>query len=190
MKSRFVTLFLSCAAFACAQQPFDFKLLDKLGKNAKETTNLTLDENTIKLGASLFGGDDGDKEAKQLKDVIKGIKGIYIRSYEYAKSGMYNSADLEPVRAYFRSLNWSKILDTKSDDDNSEIYLNASTEGKVGGLAIVTSEAKEVTVVYISGSISPDQLGALSGKMGIPDMNLSTGGKEGKKPKKDEEEEK
>ena len=187
MKTRLILLGLfSVAAWA---QQFDFKLLDKLGKNAKETANVTLDENLLKMGASLMGGDD--KDAQQLKDVVKGIKGIVIRSFEYEKEGMYNATDLEPVRAYLRTLNWSKIVNVKSAEETSEIYLNLPSEGRLGGLAIVTTEPKEVTVVYISGDINVAKIGALSGKMGLPEIDLGNAGKaaasKGKKPAKDEE---
>ena len=50
------TLILFAATFsAFAQQSFDFKLLDKLGANAKESTNITLDGNTLKMATNLIG---------------------------------------------------------------------------------------------------------------------------------------
>lgn len=180
-----VTFTIACAVLARGQE-FDWKLLDKFAKNAKESSNITLDENAIKLGASMFGGSD-DPDAKKFQEALKGIHSLVVRSYEYPKDGQYNKADLEPVRSHFRSPAWSKIVDVHGEDETTEIFLNSSG-GKMGGLTILTSEPREVTFVYISGSITAEQIGALSGKLGIPDMNFSIGGKgsEGK-PKKEED---
>lgn len=176
-------LLAGCGTLAFAQAPpFDFKILDKLGRNAKESANISLDENTIRLGASLFGG---DKDAKPLADALKAITGIVVRSFEFDRDEQYNPKDLEPVRAYFQSLNWSKIVHVKSGKESSEIYLNASS-GKTGGVAILTAEPRQVVVVYIAGTISVEQLGALSGKMGIPEIDFSDNAKSKKSGSKRE----
>ena len=41
--------------------------------------------------------------------------------------------------------------------------------GKIGGLAILVTEPKELTIVSIEGSIDPDQLNELGGHFGIPE---------------------
>lgn len=192
MNTKLAGLMVVCGSLAWAQAAFDFSSLDKLGKKAKESSTINLDQNTIKLGASLIGG-DSDKDSKAFKDLVKGITGVVIKSFEYAKAGMYDDADLEPVRTYFKGLKWSKIVDVKSSSENSEIYLNTTGDGTVGGLAIISAEPTEVSVIYIAGKISQDQIGALSGKMGIPDLDLPSKGKAGKpgsqraKPDKDDD---
>lgn len=183
MINRLTVLFGLCALTAAAQAPFDLKILDKIGKNAKETANITLDSNTLKMASGLVG-DANDEKSKKAKEAMSSLQGVIVRSFEFEKEGQYDKADLKPVREYFDSLGWSKIVDVKEKGEESTIYLNAAG-GKMGGMAILAAEPKEVTLVYISGSITMDKIAALSGQMGIPDMSLVN--KRKSKPKQDEE---
>ncbi len=169
-------LLLAAAIPALAQQKFDFKSLDTLGANAKESTNIGLEGDTLKLATSFLGDD---------KSAFRNLTGVYVRAFEYAKAGQYKDADLEPVRAYIRSLQWTKIVDVKESGEKTEIYLQALPNNRLGGLAIVSAEEKEVTVVFISGSMDMADLGKLRGDLGLPDMTISHGGKKAEDQKKD-----
>jgi hypothetical protein len=64
------------------------------------------------------------------------------------------------------------------------VYLR--TEGsKIGGLAILVTEPKELTIVSIEGSIDPDQLNELGGHFGIPKIEPDSKPKPDSQPKKD-----
>jgi hypothetical protein len=165
MKTTLILIIGMIPAFA--QQSFDFKSLDKLGTNATESTNITLEGDTLKLAASFLGGDQGP---------LKNLKGVYVRSFEFAKVGQYKEADLAPVRAYIKSLQWTKIIDVKEADETSEIYLHPLPENKLGGLAILAVEPKEITIVFIDGTMNMSDLAKLNG-LGIPNMMLDHDGK-------------
>jgi hypothetical protein len=169
-------ILFAAAIPALAQQSFDFKSLDKLGANASGSTNITLEGDTLKLATSFLGGDSGP---------FKNLTGVYVRSFEFAKTGQYNEADLAPLRAYLKTLQWSKIVDTKDADESSQIYLQPLPGNKLGGLAIVSAEPKEVTVVFISGVLNMSDVGKLSGNLGIPDIQLNHDGKKSDDTKKD-----
>jgi hypothetical protein len=161
-------ILLIAAIPALAQQNFDFKSLDKLGANAKESTNITLEGDTLKLATSFLGDD---------KSALKSLTGVYVRTFEFAKPGQYKEADLAPLRAYLKTLQWTKIVDSKESDETSEIYLQALPNNRLGGLAIISAEPKEVAIVFISGVMSMSDLGKLSGNLGIPNITLDHGGK-------------
>jgi hypothetical protein len=164
MKSALILM--AAAIPALAQQNFDFKLLDKLGANAKSSTNITLDGTLLKLAANLVAR-SGDPD----KSIIRGLTGIYVRSYEFEKPGQYTEADLEPLRAYLRSGQWSKIVDVKeATKEASEIYVQALPNDRLGGLVVISAESKEVSVVFISGTINASDVAKLSGNFGIPDL--------------------
>lgn len=152
-------ILLAAALPAMAQQSFDFKTLDKLAANAKESTNITLEGDALKLATSFLG---------QGADSLKNLTGVYVRSYEYEKSGQYREEDLAPLRAYIKSLNWTKVIDVKESDETTEIYLHPLPNNKLGGLAIVSAESKEVTVVFISGELNIADVAKLGGGLGIP----------------------
>jgi len=168
-----ITWILFAAALpALAQQPgFDFKSLDKLGANAKESTSINLEGDALKAATGFFG------------DKLRNLTGVYVHSYEFSQKGQYNPQDLEPVRAYLMSLSWTKIIDSKEEDETSEIYIKPLPNGKVAGLAVVVAEPKEVTVVFVSGEIDPADLKNLR-NLGIPDVTLDHGTKDAA-PKKD-----
>jgi hypothetical protein len=164
MKSALILM--ATAIPALAQQNFDFKLLDKLGANAKGSTNITLDANMLKLAAGLMGA-GGDS----IKSLIRGLTGVYIRSYEFDRPGQYAEADLEPLRAYLRSGQWSKIVDVKeASKEASEIYVQALPNDQLGGLVVISAESKEVSVIFISGVMNASDVAKLSGNLGIPDL--------------------
>lgn len=169
-------LILLTATLALAQQGFDFKSLDKLGANATESTNITLEGDTLKLATSFLGDDKGP---------LRNLTGVYVRSFEYAKPGQYKDADLAPLRAYIKTLQWTKIVDVKEATETSEIYLHPLPNNQLGGLAIVAAEPKEVTVVFIAGVLNMSDLGKLSGNLGIPNIELNHDGKRSDNQKKD-----
>jgi hypothetical protein len=159
-------ILMAAAIPALAQQNFDFKLLDKLGANAKGSTNITLNANMLKLAAS-FIGDGGDS----IKSLIRGLTGVYVRTYEFDRPGQYVEADLEPLRAYLRSGQWSKIVDVReASKEASEIYVQALPNDRLGGLVVISAEAREVSVIFISGVMNASDVAKLSGNLGIPDL--------------------
>ena len=168
-----------------AQESFDFKTLDRLGINAKDHTSVTLDADMLKLAANFLGS---DKDADSIRPLVESLKGIYIRSFAYDKEGQYNQADLEPLRTYLKQVRWTKIVESQQGKDISEVYLlrqtSATGAGSIGGVAILAADPKEVTVVYISGNLKPEDLAKLSGTMGIPNLPDL---KKADKTKKDDE---
>jgi hypothetical protein len=171
-----MTWILIAAAMPALAQNFDFKSLDKIGANATGSTNISLEGDTLKLATSIFGGDSGP---------LKNLTGVYVRSFEFDKTGQYKDADLAPLRAYVNSLKWNKIIDTKDADETSEIYVKPLPDNKLGGLAIISAEPKEVTVVFISGMLNMSDIPKLSGNLGIPDLRYEHGGKKSDDSKKD-----
>ena len=176
-------LWSSTSAPAMAQGArLQIKNLDKLSDKAAEVADVTLDGPMLKL-ASKFLTEENDPEEAQVKDLIKNLKGIYIRSYEFDKEGEYTEADVEQIREQLKAPAWSRIVGVRSkrERENDEIYL--MTEGGSGnilGLAIISAEPKELTVVNIVGPIDIDKLSMLEGHMGIPRMELEKGGKSSK----------
>jgi hypothetical protein len=150
----------------------EIKLPPNFGANASETVDVTLDSNMLQLAARFLSGEKGDEA--QAKKLIAGLKSIYVKSFEFDKEGQYNRADVEAVRAQFHAPGWSRVVGfvSKREGENAEIFLRLDKDGKVGGLAVVAAGPKEVTIVSIVGPIDPDQIAELSGKFGIPKIDL------------------
>ncbi|MDQ2900393.1 MAG: DUF4252 domain-containing protein [Acidobacteriota bacterium] len=179
----YILLFAAMPATAWQQgfdQRFDLKFLNKFAARASDTVDVTLDGQVLQLAGKFLSGNNPD-EAK-MKKLVNGLKGIYVKSFEFEKEGQYSDSDLAGIRAQLRSPGWSRIVGVKSkkEGENSEIYLQ--TNGKsAGGLTIISTGPKELTVVQILGSINLDDLSELSGNLGVPQLHLE---KDGKPPKK------
>ena len=173
-----------------AQDTFDFAVLDKLGTNASSRSNITLDGDMLKLASSVLGGNKND--GGDIKALVDSLHGIYIRSWEFDKEGQYNEADLGPFRDYLKQHRWSKIVDVHEKKEVSEIWTLPQDNSRIGGIAILSAEPKEATVVYINGSLKAEDIAKLSGTMGIPDIKSMQEAKKKQvdkdKTKKDDEE--
>lgn len=182
------TLPILCFRLAAQQPPFDFKSLDKFDSLTEHKTKITLDSDMLKLAGKFLGADD-DKglDPDALKNLVGNLKGIYIRNYEFDKDGQYTQADLEPLRAYLKQQQWTKIVEEQDGKEISEVYVQPLPNEKFGGVAIIAAEARELTVVYISGALRLSDLEQLGGNLGIPDIDLSNVKKASpKKEKKDD----
>jgi len=141
--------------------------LDRLAAKASEVVDVTMDANLLQLAGRFLSDKDAD-DAK-VKKLVDGLKGIYVRSFEFEKAGEYLDSDVEPIRAQLQAPAWSRIVGVRSlkSGENSEVYVKTGN-GKIGGLAILVTEPKVLTIVSIEGSIDPDQLSELGGHFGIP----------------------
>ena len=181
------------AGFATTQLPAQLLQLritglDGLASKAKESTDITLDSNLLKMAAGFLAGAGKDskdsKDAETIQQLLSGLKAITVRSFEFNEPNQYRMQDLEPIRAQLRSPGWSKIISSQKKDEVSEVYTRMEN-GKVAGFAIINAEPKELTVVAIEGSIDLKDLSKLGG-LGIPSIPVPGQSKDsGKKGKQE-----
>ncbi|HEX5227401.1 MAG TPA: DUF4252 domain-containing protein, partial [Bryobacteraceae bacterium] len=130
---------------------------------------------------------DKDPDDAKVKKLVAGIKGIYVRSFQFASAGEYQASDLDSIRSQLRSSPWSRIVGVRSEkrENNAEVYVK-SDGNKIGGVVILSTQPKQLTLVSIEGTIDPDQLNDLGGHFGIPKLNPDSSGKNTKGAGKDE----
>lgn len=170
-------LLIGSAVTALGQGPkLQIDQLDALANRASETVDVRLDERLMATTAKFFPGrDDAD-----IKEVLKGIKGIYVKSFTFEKEGEYTQVEVDSVMSQLRGSTWSKVVSVKSkkDGENVEVYLNMIGD-QITGLAVLSIEPKEFTVVNIVGPIDLEKLTKLEGQFGVPELGIETD-----KPKK------
>src|SRR5579862_2902158 len=144
---------------------------DKLAAKASDTVDVSLSGSLLRLATKFLSDDDKD-EAK-VKKLVGGLKGIYVKNFEFKKAGDYTPADLESFRAPLRGGGWERIVGVHSTEEGEtvEVYINNAAKG-IGGLAIIATEPKEVTLVNIVGPIDLDSLSELGGHFGIPEVEV------------------
>jgi hypothetical protein len=141
--------------------------LDVLANRASETVDVKLDEHLMQTTAKFFSGKDSDDA--EIRELLKTLKGIYVKSFTFEKENEYSPAEIDSVTEQLRGGGWSKIVGvtSKKDGDNVEVYL-MSIGDQISGLAVVSLEAKELTVVNIVGPINLEKLTQLEGSFGVP----------------------
>src|ERR1044072_7863535 len=171
LASLLILLLLATAATALAQDPrIQTSQLDALATKASQTVDLNFEEILIQLTTIFLSNNDPDE--KKAKELVTGLKGIYVRSFEFETEGQYSDADLESIRSQLRGTSWTKIVNIKSKKEtNIEVYL-MHTGAKISGLAVLASDAKELTIVNIGGPVNLQNLSQLVRQFGVPDLGL------------------
>lgn len=152
--------------------------LDKLSDKAARVTDVTLDGSLLQFAVNLIEKvDANDKDVEQLQSIIKNLKGIYIKSFEFDEASQYSKADVDGIRSQLSSPRWSKIVQSveKRRNEYNEIYVLKNGD-HVGGIVVLVAEARELTVVNLVGEVPMDKVASLAG-------HLAPGEKHSDKPK-------
>jgi hypothetical protein len=167
--TRIAGLCAAAAALACAQQfKFDLSQLEPKASNA---VDVSLNNSTLQFAAKFL--DTKDPDEARVKDLIAGLQGIYIKSFEFKREGAWSDADIENIRKQLRAPEWSRIVGAKSNEDgeNTDVYVR-TVDKKVTGVAILATAPKELTVVNIVGPVDLDSLADLGGHFGVPKVEV------------------
>ena len=180
----FTLMLLPAGASAAGGQDVKIPVnIERLAAKAVETVNVTVDGALLQLAGKFLSSND--PEQKQIKTLIGNLKGIYVRSFEFANEGEYTEADVESIRSQLRGSDWARIVNvtSKKGGDNVDVAYKMD-KGKIAGLVVIAAEAKELTIVNIVGPIDLDQLSSLGGQFGIPKVELKGSQIEQKAPQK------
>jgi len=164
------------APVAAQDTRLDLKKLDPLAAKAAEVVDVTLDGPLLRMAEKFMAMDEDakDSEDKEALALIRNLKGVYVKSFEFDNPGEYSESDIEAIRTQLRAPAWSRIVNVRSrrDGDNAEVYLMVDAQSNIKGMAIICAEPKQLTVVNIVGPVDLDKLSKLEGKMGIPHVDL------------------
>jgi len=142
--------------------------LDHLAPKASNVVDVQLSKDLLQFAAKFLDGKDDPEEA-QVKKLLTGITGIYVKSFQFKTDGSWSKADLDSVRNQIRAPEWARIVGTTNTEDgeSAEVFVRSENQ-KMTGLAILVSKPKELTVVNIVGSVDLNSLSDLGGHFGIP----------------------
>ena len=142
-----------------------------LAQKATESVTITLDPALLAMAGRFLDGNDPQDAAT--KEIIKGLRGIYVRSYTFDKDSAYQQADIEAVRSQLAAPGWNRLVETRSRKTraNVDIYIMVDNNQAIG-LALIASEPRQFTIVNIVGAIDLDKLHKLEGQFGVPKLDL------------------
>ena len=136
-----------------------------LKEHATESVDITLGWMPLHLMGWIMN--DGDPESAQVKETLKGLTSVHIRSYEFDADYAYPQADIDRLRAQLAAPGWSPLVQVRKRGDqdghgreNVDIYV-ALEDKKVKGLVIIACEPREFTIVNIVGTIDLEQIASL-----------------------------
>jgi uncharacterized protein DUF4252 len=164
-----LSVFAAAPAYA-QQAKIDMSHLDKFAERADKVINVTVDEQLLRLAAS-FLSDKKPDEAK-IKEMILGLKGVFVKRFEFEKEGEFTLADVESIRSQLTAPGWSSVANVRSKREGNYDVSIMSEGSVIKGLAVLAAESKAFTVVNIVGPIDLAKLAELEGKFGIPHFGL------------------
>lgn len=169
-----VLLFAAAAVAANAQDArLNFEKLDGFGERASDVVEVNIDGKLLDL-AKRVTVKANDKDAKKIGEAISGLKGIYVRVFNFEQENEYDIADVEAIRSQLLTTpGWEKLARVRSKKNSQKIDVFTMFSGDVmSGVAILISESKSVALVNIIGTIDLDLLAELSGKLNIPKIDI------------------
>jgi Domain of unknown function (DUF4252) len=174
LKSALLFIFLLSAAFAANAQNarLNFDRLNGLDARAKDVVEVNIDGKLLDLAKRVMVKAN-DADAKKVAQAISGLKGIYVRVFNFANENEYNTSDVDDIRAQLQAPGWEKLANVRSKKNNQKIdVFTMFTGDQMSGVAVVISDSKSIALVNVIGPIDIDMLVEMGGRLSIPKMEI------------------
>ncbi|HEX9140276.1 MAG TPA: DUF4252 domain-containing protein [Steroidobacteraceae bacterium] len=141
--------------------------LSALAAKASDHTDVSLNGDLLGLAGHFIDGQQPD--AAKARSIIAGLKDIEIHSYTFTADNAYSSSDVDLLRHQLQSPEWKRLVQTHSAKEREDVDIFMSTDGqRVNGLAIISAEPRELTIINLVGTMDLKEVAKLGGQMGIP----------------------
>ena len=161
----------------------------ELAARASNVTEVTLGKDMLGFAAKFMNGKDQDEATT--RRLIENLDGIYVRSYEFDKEGQYSMDEIEKLRQYFETSEWTPIVrERERRTGETTDVLVKMVNGETHGMFILSAEPKELSIVLILGPVRMEDLGKLSGLGGLGALGAIDATPHAKDKDKDKEKEK
>jgi hypothetical protein len=138
---------------------------DALAAKASDKAEVDLDGSLLRLATRHAKAEAGD--------FLGDLKEIHVRHYEFDKAGSYSDQDLAPLRKQVsESAGWLRILNVKEKDENTEIFV-LTQGGKIGSCLILSTEARQLSVVHIMGTLTLARVKELADSDALHDLAMA-----------------
>src|SRR5690348_1331500 len=106
-------LLVMLAAQASAQDArIQMSQLDRFADMADKVISVDVNESLIKLAMSALRESRSPNEAK-IKDILSGLKGVYVKRFEFDKEGAYAASDIDYIRSQMSGPGWERIANVR-----------------------------------------------------------------------------
>jgi hypothetical protein len=146
--------------------------LDHLAAKASQTVDVSIDERLMRVASKLLS--DKNEDEREVKQLVAGLKGIYVKRFEFETDGQFAASDVETIRTQLRAPGWTRLVNVTSKKEGVlEVHLLFNAD-QVGGLAVLHTDDRELTVVNIVGPVDLDKLAKLEGQLGVPELGIES----------------
>lgn len=172
---------LALQALAAPQVQDDlFAGAEKFAKGARSSTEVNLDRKMLGMASRFMADNDDDddkdkdkdkgkdKDGKHEADLAKKLDFVIVRTYEYAKPGQYNRADVDEIQHRLDNGGWSHIVKERSAEENTDVCIKTDNNGEFSELVVISAEPTALTFVHLKGHMSIRDLTRIGGKYGVP----------------------
>jgi hypothetical protein len=138
----------------------------ELAARASNVTEVTLGKSMLGFAAKFMNGKDQDEAAT--RHLIENLDGIYVRDYEFDKENQYSADEIEKLRQYFETAEWTPIVRARErrTGETTDVMVKM-VNGETHGMFILNAEPKELSIVLILGPVRMEDLGKLRGLGGL-----------------------
>jgi len=141
--------------------------LESLEPQAKDSVSISLDASLLATAARFL--DSEQPEDREVKAIITGLQGVYVRSFTFDHAFVFPTGALESMQKQLHTACWQPIVSVHKGEERSRVDIFiCQLQQKARGLAIIAVEPRELTIVNIVGAIDLDKLRRLQGHFGIP----------------------
>jgi hypothetical protein len=156
--------------------------LNGLENRAQDVVEVNIDGKLLDLAKRVMVKVN-DPNSKKVAQAISGLKGIYVRVYNFEKENEYNITDIDEIRSQLNSPGWERLANVRSKKNNQKVDVYTMFTGdQMSGVAVVVSDSKSIALINVIGPIDIDLLAEMSGKLNIPKIDIERDGN-GEKPK-------
>ena len=173
IKSAFVFVLAAAGVAVNAQDAkLHFERLSALETKARDVVEVNVDGKLLDL-AKRVTTKINDKDARTIGQAISGLKGIYVRVYNFAEVNQFDMADIDQIRAELNGPGWEKVANVRSKRNNQKVDIFTMFTGdQMSGAAVIISDNKTVALVNVVGVIDIETLVELGGRLNIPKMEI------------------
>jgi hypothetical protein len=159
-----------------------FDRLNGLENRAQDVVEVNIDGKLLDLAKRVMVKVN-DPNSKKVAQAISGLKGIYVRVYNFEKENEYNITDIDEIRSQLNAPGWEKLANVRSKKNNQKVDVYTMFTGdQMSGVAVVVSDSKSIALINVIGPIDIDLLAEMSGKLNIPKIDIERDAN-GEKPK-------
>ncbi len=159
-----LTAFFLAPLAGAQQSDWTPQTLAAFRQAASSKTEFTLDHGMLAFASKL------DSDNPDLRRVIAGVSAVSVHDYRYPGPYMYDLDAINALNNEYHAAGWKQLANRHPKDGGpgaTDVWIRFDNFA-ISNIAILVARSNEVSLILVSGSISPLDLTHLGGHFGIP----------------------